>query len=352
MSFSYLREETGLRRGVFEQINVYIEQRENVDWSSPSIGAESMSAVCLVLYTEDEDDSCEMIVANNWSYPALHVHEIVEFSILDSGTAPVLLNDIRRKTGQGGWKEEYHYTRWFREGFADYAGFLAHQVTIASLRFDEDTYSLKVRQRDLDRIPFSGLDRVGKDLFTWHQYTNHPTRAESIRSHKCGEYYSAAFGLFLVIEDRFGRDAIKSIMLEVNQMERANGSDLMELTNRVSNTDVVKLVEGFRFPRTGLSMARPRAHTERVYPESGLEGICVISVEPDSAAARAGVRERDLLVGVSGKPVATNLYFELALYELMDEPSVTISLWRKGVGKLDVEMAIEYADGIQRSEDE
>ena len=135
-------------------------------------------------------------------------------------------------------------------------------------------------------------------------------------------------------------------------MERAEGSDLIELTSRVLNADVVTLVEDFRFPRTGLLLVNIRARGNEAYLRPGLEGIDVGSVEPDSAGARAGIREKDRVVAVAGKPVATTLYFELALYELMDEPSVTISLWRKDVGKLDVEMAIEYADETQGSGDE
>ena len=346
---SYLREETGFQLAG-QQNNLYIERRDHVDWEDHratvwSHFAESERLSGNVLYVENEDESCETIVAKNGGFPVLHVHEVVETSLILSGPVP---NDWRRKTRQGEWENVNHYTRWFREGFSDYAGFLAHQLTISSLEFEEGAYSLRVWERNLGREPFSRLEMLGKDLFNWTQFTEQPTD----RGLNWNDYYSAAFGLFLVIEDRFGRDAIKSIILEVNRMERAEGSDLIELTSRALNTDVVTLVEDFRFPQTGLLMVSPWGHGEMAYPVPGREGVFVMSVEPDTAGARAGIRERDLVVAVNGKPVATTLYFELTLYELMDEPSVTISLVRQGVGKLDKEMAIEYADDTQRSEDE
>lgn len=345
---SYLREETGFQ-SAWRHVNLYVERRDQVDWEDDrtffSFIAESERACANILYAESKEDSCETIVAKNSGFPWVHVHEVVETSLTLSGIVP---NDASAKTPRGEWEIVNHYSRWFREGFSDYAGFLALQLTISSLEFEEDVYSLRVRQRDLGRKPFSRLEMVGEDLFRWTQ-REEELAALGLRWIDC---YSAAFGLFLVIEDRFGRDAIKTIVQEVNRMERAEGSDLIELTSRVLNADVVTLVEDFRFPRTGLLLVNIRARGNEAYLRPGLEGIDVGSVEPDSAGARAGIREEDRVVAVAGKPVATTLYFELALYELMDEPSVTISLWRKDVGKLDVEMAIEYADETQGSGDE
>jgi len=141
---SYLREETGFQLA-WQHVNLYIERRDHVDWEDHltffSCFAESERVIGNLLYVENEDESCETIVAKNSGFPLVHVHELVETSLFQSGTVP---NDGRRKTRQGQWETVNHYTRWFREGFSDYAGFLAHQLTISSLEFEKGAYSVAI----------------------------------------------------------------------------------------------------------------------------------------------------------------------------------------------------------------
>ena len=80
-----------------------------------------------LLFVRAGDESYPAILAQNPTYPYLFVHELVETSLVCSRTEGRLLPDL----GWGALGLRVHlnnYTRWFREGLANYAGYVAHGI--------------------------------------------------------------------------------------------------------------------------------------------------------------------------------------------------------------------------------
>ena len=342
---SHLQEETGFEPR-FPKINVYMKRTQNIRRAIRDSATfhfpPSDGALEFILFVGAADESCEGIVAADLEYPCVLMHELVELSLI------TLRGDYRWKTSWGWPKERLYFTRWFREGYANYCGFLAHRMTVFDDGSSRARFPAGVYQQAIHRHPFSSLARVGKDLFTWHQYYEDPTPwGPNPNLPHVGntniEYYDAALGLFLVMEDRYGRDAIRKVMDNVYRLEDGDGEAVKEIVNRVLGTDIVKLVEGFRFPETGLYMnACWPGHTpylSRDLPTK--EGLSVQLVGPDSPAQRAGMSEGDVVISVDGQRTVTNLDFEFALYERMHQKEVELGVWREGVGAMSVQLKLD-----------
>ena len=112
--------------------------------------------------------------------------------------------------------------------------------------------------------PFSCLAQVRAKLFSWPQ----SSKPELERA-----YYNAALGLFLLIADTFGEQAIRDIVHEIAQQRALNGRDLIEITNRILDADVRQLAKEFEFPRIGAEvelMTPALALNKGVEPHAGL----------------------------------------------------------------------------------
>lgn len=280
----------------------------------------------LPLFVEAGQESCESIVAQSRSYPYLLVHELVETSLVGRAGGSVL-PDLA--WGMPGLQMHVNnYTRWFRDGFANYAGFVAYEIVAREVPSDKKLY----RQEALIHTePFSSLAQVGGDLFSWSQ----SGKADLDRA-----YYNAAFGLFLLIADTFGEQAIRDIIHEVAQRPTVNGHDLIEITNRVLGADVRQLAKDFRFPRIGAEvelMTPALALNRGVEPQAGL---FVQTVPIDGSAKRAGLQEKDVIVAVGDTPVANRLDFELGLFKVRRERTVPLTVRRMGTGTLTLELPL------------
>ena len=275
------------------------------------------------LFVQAGDESCEAVTSYNELYPTILAHEITEMSLIFAKDGGVVLPDVEGQlfllTGR-----LLNYTRWFREGLGDYAAYLAYGMTSPKLE--------AVPKHGVGgRRPFSSLRKVGKDLFRWHQYS--PSRLDS-------NYYDAALGLFLVLTDRFGQDAVRRVMLEVRKQRYLNGADLIAIINRTLKTDVEKLVEDFYFPQIGLTTAgltKTIARNEDIEIE---EGLFVETVEPNSLSDRAGFKGKDVILRIGGKPIRNNLDFELAVFEFLEEQNAQVTIWRKGVGETPIKLRL------------
>ena len=62
-------------------------------------------------------------------------------------------------------------------------------------------------------------------------------------------------------------------------------------------------------------------------------GALVSSVQPDTPAARAGLREGDIITSLNGKPVADNRTFRLSVSQLSPGTKVSLKLLRGGQEK-------------------
>ncbi len=280
----------------------------------------------LPLFVQAGQESCDAIVAQSRSYPYLLVHELVETSLVNKATGSIL-PDLAWGTA-GAVIHVNNYTRWFRDGFANYAGYLAYAAVVAEIPRDERVYQ---QEALVHTEPFSSLAQVGGRLFAWPQ----ASRPNLERA-----YYNASLGLFLLIADTFGEQAICNINREITQRRALNGRDLIEITNRAIGADVRKLAADFKFPRFGaeVEMMTPALALNRaIEPHAGL---LVGDVDTGSLAKRAGLQERDVIIRVGNTPVANHLDFELGIFKARKAGTVPLLVQRTGTGTLTLDLPL------------
>ncbi len=289
----------------------------------------------LPLFIQAGDESCEAILAQNHSYPYLLVHELVETSLATRAGGQVLPD-----LSWGILGLNFHvnnYTRWFRDGLANYAGFVAHETLAEGIPAE---LRLHHRQALVHTHPFSALAQIGDRLFSWPQSSH--TAYER-------DYYSAALGLFLLIADTFGEQAIRDMVGEIACEETVDGRDLVQIAGRVLRTDVKRLAEDFEFPHLGLELERMSPALAR---NTGVElhgGLYVKAVTDDSLAQRAGLREKDVITAVGLTPVANELDFELGLFRTRKAMTVPLTVHRAGAGTLTLELSFAESKPPRRT---
>jgi hypothetical protein len=343
--FSHITAVTGFRP-VYDLVNVYLAPVEGGDdGGTLDTGCfiESRETFGQPLYVKNGEESWEAILVRNQQFPHSLVHEVVEWSLIDPRRKAPVPTDTMSGAPGGRPRYDVRYTRWFREGLAEYASHLACQALVCDKDWHTGEFPKATHNGAMAPNPFSSLSRVGTDLFKWHQFTEQPAPVERIPGlvpvgKRWGDYYAAAEGLFLVIEDRFGQEAIRRIVEGLETLERAEGEDLIRLVNETLRTDVVQLVSEYRFPETGLRT------TECYWPPGDvgpMEGLSVKVVSKESPAEKAGIREGDVILSVDEEPTVTNRDFERAIYERTQKQSVRIGLWRRGLGKTAVDLKLQ-----------
>jgi len=279
----------------------------------------------LPMFVEAGQESYEAILAQSRSYPYLLVHELVETSLVSKAGGAVL-PDLA--WGAPGVKMHVNnYTRWFRDGFANYAGYVAYEITTREIPSEK---RLCQQEAVVHTEPFSSLAEVGGKLFSWPQ----SSKPELERA-----YYNAALGLFLLIADTFGEQAIRDIVHEITHRRPVNGRDLIEITNRVLHADVKQLAEDFKFPQVGAEvepMTPALALNKGVEPHAGL----FVQAVQSGIAKRAGLEEKDVIIAVGDTPVANHLDFELGLFKVRKERTVPLTVKRMGDGTLTLELPL------------
>jgi len=286
----------------------------------------------LPLFVPAGDESYDSILAHNRTYPYLFVHELVETSLVCGTSGGQVLPDL----GWGALGFTAHlnnYTRWFRDGLANYAGFVACDILAEDLAH---TQSSPPRENPIlhDR-PFSALSAIGARLFSWPQ---------SSRSNHETQYYNAALGLFLLVADCFGEQAVRDIMTEVTTRHAVDRRDLLKITNRVIGTDIRKLAAEFHFPETGLQLQRltpALALNEGISIEKGL---FVASVEPNSPADRAGLEPKDVITAADETPIAGHLDYELALFQARIHDTIALAIHRPGSAPLTIDLPLHLQE--------
>ncbi len=280
----------------------------------------------LPLFVPAGQESCAAIVARSRSYPYLLVHELVETSLVSRSGGSVL-PDLA--WGLPGLQVHVNnYTRWFRDGFASYAGYVAYEIAVGEVPSDK---KLCRQEALIHTEPFSCLAQVGDGLFSWSQ----SGKAKLDRA-----YYNAALGLFLLIADTCGEQAIRDIVHEIAQHRAMNGPDLIEITNRVLGADVKRLAKEFEFPQVG-------AEVERMTPalalNQGVElhaGLFVQAVQAGSIAQKAGLTAKDVIIAIGDTPVANRLDFELGLFQVRKARIAPLTVQRVGLGTLPLDLPL------------
>ncbi len=285
----------------------------------------------LPLFVRAGDESWRSILAQNRGYPYLIVHEMVEISLARNETGGRVLPDVA--WGLFGFNAHAsNYTRWFRDGLANYAGYIAYEMAREDLAGAEGA---PAGQALVHSEPFSALSRTGRRLFSWSLYS---------RSKRQDDYYNAALGLFLLLEHRYGEQAIRDITTEIGRREVVDGRDLLEIAKQTTGADLKELVTGFRFPQTGLKLEDVTAALALNLGLDAQEGLLVESAAPNSLGDRAGLEPNDVIVAVDAAPVADNLDYELALFQARDRPSVSLSVCRVDSGTIAIELPLWPAE--------
>jgi hypothetical protein len=285
----------------------------------------------LPLFVRAGHESWQSILAQNRGYPYLFMHELVETSLACNDTDGRVLPDVG--WGLFGLKAHVNsYTRWFREGLANYAGYVAYGLVRDDLA---GVGSAPAGRALVHAEPFSALNRIGRRLFSWSQYS---------RSKQQDDYYSAALGLYLLLEHAYGEQAIRDIMTEIARREVVDGRDLLEIARQTTGVDLKQLVADFRFPQPGLKL-------EEVTPALALNkglgvpgGLLVESVEPNGLADRAGLEPNDVIVAIDDAAVTDSLDYEQALFRARDRQSISLSVWRAEAGTIVVELPLWPVD--------
>jgi len=290
----------------------------------------------LPLFVQVGDESCEDILVQNRGYPYMVVHELVETSLATGRENGVVLPD----PSWGMLGIEVHvnnYTRWFREGLANYGGYVAYQALSEEI---PSSHRLHYRQMLLHTNPFSSLATVGDKLFSW---------AQSSRMAQERTYYNAALGLFLLVEDTYGEEAIREIVNEIMVRRAVDGRDLLKITNQVLDADIRQLARDFRFPEIGAALERL---TPALAMNGGMdtqEGLVVQTLEKDGLAARAGLREKDVVTAIGATAVVDNLGLDLALFKVRNQPSVSLTVQRRGAGTLTIELPLQKPESSNKT---
>ena len=344
-SFSYIEKSTGFETSYDSFFTIYLLRTDANFWDYGKIVTTPGNSLGVILLVQTGKDSCESIISNNSVSNSIFVHEIIEGSFLFRKRGTAIEGDYIKKEFGFINRKVLNYTRWFREGFSTYCAYLAHEAITSDSRFDKNKVSHAMLLNGFPLHPFSALTKIGKDLFSWHQFSSLPleTRLSPNLPNPqkvITDYYDASFGLFLLIRDKFGEDAIHQIIRGIDTLKRADGPALIKLTNTILHTDIEQLVKDFHYPQTGLYM-------EPLFPgvaeRKGLgisEGLLVTIVEPDSPAEKAGIRKNDVIYRINDKDIKANLDFELAIYQLMSHQSMTVNILRVEEGEVIAELKL------------
>ncbi len=235
-------------------------------------------------------------------------HELSEMHLIDP-QALLVMPDINASKGFIHIHLKYH-TRWFRDGFANYAAYktseyFRHQLAQAGskpagLRFVETSMQ-----------PFLKLARVKNKVFDWNQNSKKELDDED---------YDAAMALFLLIEQRKGPEAISDILRELPKIKLPDGKNLLKVVRQKTGLDLNKLAREFEFPDLGLEM---RADSQG--------RLKIENVASDSWGARANLLKGDELIEANGSPIGSLLDYELqVLKALGQDQKLALKVSRSG----------------------
>lgn len=225
------------------------------------------------------------------------MHELCELGLV-SGNGIMALPDVTAHWSCFHFHKEYRYhTRWFREGYANYAGYHAAnalRALVAQMRPGLDTLPPGAAYSR----PFTKLAKVKGDLFTWNQSSKADLNTDN---------YMAALGLFLLIEQRQGAEAIRTVIRELPPLERPDGPAILELFRTKTGLDLKQMVRDFAFPDFGLTLRNTASWR-----------IEVEAVQTNSAANQAGLCVGDLIQEINGQRLETLLDYEVRVLQALD----------------------------------
>jgi hypothetical protein len=323
--FTYVESRTGIDLVANPQVYLLRVQKypQNLNIH---IKMEDPNIFPIPMLVEIDREDPNSIIEDNYYFPYALMHEMAELSLVypdEKGVVKIshflILDD---------------YTRWFREGFANYAGYIAldylHSNPDKNLAHIWDTAGKH-------ETPFSSLSQIGKELFSWKQQSSQKLK---------GDYYSAALGLFLLMEDKFGKDAVRDIISEFNNYKALNSRDIIKIINTKLKTDIEQVVEDFKFIKIGVYMNQL---SPVMALNKGLElekGFFIEDVEPNSIADKAGIDANDIIIAINDRPITTSLDFDLALFEATKQSTAQVKIWRRDEGYKEIQLTLDKQSEI------
>jgi len=325
--FSHVESETGIDFAVNPQI--YLLRVQNYPQNlNMSFSTEDPNMYPIPMFIEIGKEDANLILSNNIYFPYSLIHEMAETSLIYPDKKGVIkyFHQFRFLIFTATFDD---YTRWFREGFANYAGYIA----LDYFRSNPDENLSRIWDiSSMNETPFSSLNEVRGNLFKWEQKANQKLK---------GDYYSAALGLFLLLEDKFGREAVRDIINDFDNYESLDSTEIKKIINKKLNTDIEQLVKEFKFTKIGI-------HYNPLNPvfalNKGLEqkyGVYVQAVEPNSIAEKAGIDINDVIVSFDNKPIKSRFDFELALFEGIKKSTAQLQVWRHDQGYKEIQLSLD-----------
>ncbi len=324
---SHVKKETGIKFALNPQVYL-LRVQEYPQNLNVQFKVEEPNIFPIPIFAEIGHDDPNLILKDNHFFPNMLVHEMSESSLYYPDGQGVVKGDKVFHTFI--LKVDLNsYTRWFRDGFANYAGY----VSMDYIRSNPDKNINQIYETAYrHETPFSSLRDVGKELFNWSQISNPREK---------GDYYSAALGLFLLLEDKFGREAIRDVISELDNYESLNGSDLIKLMNKKFDTDIEELAEDFKFNKIGFAIYQLTPAMSLNYGLEPEKGLFVKTVEPNTVAQEAGIDANDVIVAINDNPIATRFDFEMEFFHAMKQPKAQFKIWRKGEGYKEIEIGMD-----------
>lgn len=290
----------------------YVPQNITVQFDKES---DSFSFPFFVAY---DDENCETILSENPFYPYVFAHELVEGTITSPRQEFPVLSDFYSSNS---FIKIVNYTRWFRDGLACYAEYMLHEELSLNQGLIESRYFLL--HRDMIPLhPLSSLYEVKNNLFLWSQFATDKNDKT---------YYNASLGLFLLIEDKFGKDSISQILNNLNKSDYLDGKALIRIINETLRTDIRRIIRDFYWPDIGLNTMYLTPAFVKNRALSVMEGLFLKSVRKDSLADKAGFQQGDVIIDVDGQPIESNLEFEVALLRSIQKKECRITVDRLGM---------------------
>ncbi|MCX5769218.1 MAG: PDZ domain-containing protein [Candidatus Hydrogenedentes bacterium] len=281
--------------------------------------------VRLPLFVMYNNESWESVRDSNLAYPYAFAHELIEYILVEPTQKSPVLMDLQRP-----FIKVCHYTRWFREGLAGYGQLLVYRRACANRSAEAIGSAISPLQSNtIPQQPLSSLAKVNTDLFSWVSFDN-----DKFDAQLASDYYSAALGLFLLIENQFGEDAARRIVSNLSSRSYLDGKTLFDIFNQTLDTDIRTLVAQFTWPQIGLIA---RDLTPALRKNRGLEvaaGLLITEIKEGTPAAAAGLRQNDVIVAIGERRITNLLDLELALLAIGEQEQISVAVDRDGTAQI------------------
>lgn len=165
-------------------------------------------------------------------------HELYEMQLILNESAPTALPDVSLTIGPVKATVCAH-TRWFRDGFATYAATIAAEKLskLSQGEWPKD----KTRSLKAFESPLRNLSQVGTSLFRWDQFS---------ADRYSDKNYPASHGLFLLLEQRYGRAGIRRWIEAIKRQEIPDRGGILRAAKEAFGTDLRNLVRDYKFSET------------------------------------------------------------------------------------------------------